>query len=97
MSTPESLFASVAPRLEALAQSNAVVGPVTSIGDKHVVPLVELSLGMGGAGGGGEGPNPSTGAQGKGFGGGAGGGAKVTPVAVIVVEGNQVSLQPLGH
>jgi uncharacterized spore protein YtfJ len=97
MSTPENLFNSLAPRLEALAQSNAVIGPITSVGDKHVVPLVELSLGLGGGGGGGEGPDRTSGAHGKGFGGGAGGGAKVTPVAVIVVDGNKVSLQALGH
>lgn len=97
MSSPETLFTSVAPRLEALARANAVVGTVTSVGGRHVLPLVELSLGLGGGGGGGQGPDRETGAHGKGFGGGAGGGAKVTPVAVIVVDGNQVTLQPLGH
>jgi uncharacterized spore protein YtfJ len=96
MSEPEKLFESVAPRLEALAKSNAVVGPITTVGGRHAIPLVELALGLGGAGGSGEGDDPATGGHGKGIGGVAGGSAKATPVAVIVVDNGKVSIQGLG-
>ena len=95
--TEEKLFASVAKRLEALARNNAVVGEVTGVGGRHAIPLVEVSLGLGGGGGAGEGDDPNTGSHGKGQASGAGGGAKVTPVAVIVVENGTVKLETLGH
>lgn len=91
------MFESVAPKLEALAKSNAVVGRVVSVDGRHAVPLVELSLSVGGGGGSGTGDDVSAGARDRGLGGGAGGGAKATPVAVVVVEGNRVRINPLGH
>ncbi len=92
-----SLLDSVAPKLEALVGSNAVVGRVLSVDGRHVVPLVELSLSLGGAGGQGEGDDPETGLHGSGSGGAAGGGARATPVAVLVVEDGDVRLETLGH
>jgi uncharacterized spore protein YtfJ len=97
MKEPDRLFESVAPKLEALVRSNAVLGPTTTVGTRHAIPLVELSLGLGGGGGLGEGDDPKTGTRGKGHGGAAAGGAKVTPVAVLVIDGDRVQLQPLGH
>lgn len=93
----QSLFDTVVPRLEALARSNAVIGPVTSVGERHVIPLVEISLGLGGGGAGGEGEDPESSAHGKGHGGGAGGGTRVTPVAVVVVENGTARIESLGH
>ncbi len=97
MKDMEKLFSSVAPKLEALVKANAVVGPKTSVGDRHAIPLVELSLGLGGGGAGGDGSDPRSGAKGSGHGGAAGGGVKVTPVAVLVVDGGDVQIQSLGH
>lgn len=94
MAESDSLFQHIAPRLEGLVKSNAVVGPIISVGDRHAIPLVELSLGLGG-GGGGEGEAPRSGEHGLGA--GAGGGTKVTPVAVVVVEGSAVHIQTLAH
>ncbi len=73
------------------------MGPTTTVGKRHAIPLVELSLGLGGGGAGGEGADPKSGVGGKGLGGAAGGGAKATPVAVVIIDGNNVSVQPLGH
>jgi uncharacterized spore protein YtfJ len=97
MRDTEKLFENVAPKLEALVKSNAVVGDTITVGNRHAIPLVELSLSLGGGGGGGEGDDPETGIHGEGFGGAAGGGAKATPVAVLVIEGNDVRINPLGH
>jgi uncharacterized spore protein YtfJ len=93
----ENLFESVVPRLEALVKSNAVLGPITTVGSRHAVPLVELSLGLGGGGGGGEGDDPATKVHSGGQAAGAAGGARVTPVAVLIVDGATVSIHPLGH
>ncbi len=97
MKDAEQLFESVAPKLEALVKSNAVVGSTITVDGRHAIPLVELSLSLAGGGGEGEGDDPDTGAHGKGHGGGAGGGAKATPVAVLVVENGEVRINPLGH
>ncbi len=97
MKDTQKLFASVAPKLEAMVKANAVVGPRTSVGNRHAIPLVEISLGLGGGGGGGDGVDPKGGAEGRGHGGAAGGGVKVTPVAVLIVDGSDVHLESLGH
>lgn len=82
-------------RLRELARGNAVVAKRVSLGDRHVIPLCELSLGFGGAGGMGEGTDPESGGAGKGTAGGAGGAAKAAPVAVIIVEGGKVRIDTL--
>jgi uncharacterized spore protein YtfJ len=97
MKDTEDLFERVAPKLEGLVKGNAVVGTILSVGPRHAIPLVELSLSLGGGGGSGDGTDPATGGHGSGHGGAAGGGMKATPVAVVVVEGNNVTIQPLGH
>ena len=80
-------------RFRSLARANAVVAKPISIGDRHVIPLCEVALGMGASMGQGE---STEGDKGKGSVGGGGGGARVTPVAVLVVEGNRVRLEKLG-
>ena len=88
------LFEAVEARLQHLAKANAVVGTPISVGDQHILPLVELSVGVGG--GGGLGKDKSQKAPGKGEGGGAGGGARATPVAVVVVEGGKARIERIG-
>jgi len=82
--------------LAKLAEDNAVVGKAISVGDRHVVPLCEITLAFGGGAGSGEGTveerlNPS-GARGQ----GAGGAAKTRPMAVLVIDGDSVKLKALG-
>lgn len=92
------LLTRLTTRLGALAKSNAVVARRVSVGDRHVIPLCELSVGIGGGGGQGEGSDPEKGeTAGKGLAGGAGGSAKASPVAVIVVEGGRVRVESLGQ
>ncbi len=84
--------------LKQLARENAVVAKPISIEDRHVVPLCNLAMGYGGGlgeGTGGEKGKESAHGSGKAIGHGAGGGGRVTPVAVIVVEGDQVRLESL--
>ncbi len=88
--------------LEQLTKENAVVAKPISVGDRHVVPLCKLRMGYGGGIGGGEQEGCESGkgdqhgeGKGGGEGSGAGGGARVTPVAVIVVDGDKVRLESL--
>lgn len=85
-------------RLRELAKGNAVVAKKVSVGNRHVIPLCELTVGFGGGGGQGEGSDPDNSqASGKGTAGGAGGSAKASPVAVILVEDGKVRIESLGH
>ena len=90
------LFLSISERLTALARGNAVVAKPLSVGDRHIVPLCELSLAFGGGGGGGEGPESGPEAGG-GTGGLSGGAAKASPVAILVVDDGKVRLERVGR
>ena len=86
------LFKALRAHLEKMVRANAVVGRAVSVGDRHAIPLCELSLAFGGGGGAAEGTKE----QQKGQGGGAGGGAKATPVAVLVIDGGKARLERVG-
>ena len=79
-----------------MAQSNAVVTQPVSFGDRHVLPMCELKLGFAGGGGTGEDKGGGEQSGGQGTGGVAGGSAKATPIAVIVVDGQNVRIESLG-
>lgn len=89
------ILEALSQQLRTLAQGNAVVAKPLSVGERHLIPLCQLSMGMGAGGGIGEGEADETAgyAGGKGVGGGAGGGAKVAPVAVVVIDGDDVRLE----
>ncbi len=94
------LFSAVTEKLQGLARKNAVVARPISVGERHVVPLCELSLGFGGGGGLGEGD--AAGAEAgdgttAGVGGAAAGGAKAAPVAVLIIENGKARLDNLGR
>ena len=94
----QTLLTTVSEKLRTLASNNAVVARKSSVGDRHVLPLCERSLGFAGAGG--QGEAIDAGAEqgaGKGTGGGAGGMAKAAPGAVIIVDGGQVRIESLAR
>ncbi len=92
----KELFLAVSERLTRLARGNAVVAKPLSVGDRHIVPLCELSLAFGGGGGGGEGTEGGAEAGG-GTGGLSGGAAKASPVAILVVDDGKVRLERVGR
>ena len=92
----KGIISLVGGRLKSLAQGNAVATAPLSVGDRHVLALCELSLGIGGGGGAGEEMRNGEHQNGKGIGGGVGGGAKATPVAVVVVDGENVHIESFG-
>ena len=104
MSEVSVFFQKLLTQLRTLASSNSVAAKPISVGDKHVVPLCELSVGLGGGGGRGEGGSLSHKEQGetdkpggKGFGQGfgGGGGVTITPIATLVVNGDDVQIKIL--
>ena len=88
------LFKALRAHMEKMVRANAVVGRAVSVGDRHAIPLCELSLAFGGGGGSGELPGSKD--QQKGQGGGAGGGAKAAPIAVLVVDNGKARLERVG-
>lgn len=93
----QGVISLIGERLKALAQKNVVVSKPVSLGTRHVLTLCELRLSFGGGGGSGEGEGADAAQGGQGTGGGAGGSAKATPVAVIVADGRDVRIAPIGH
>jgi len=94
----KEIFAAVSDRVAGLAKSNAVVAKPISVGDRHILPLCELTVGFGGGGGIGEGEPTKPGEDlVSGAGGGAGGAAKASPVAVLVIENGKVHIEHLGQ
>jgi uncharacterized spore protein YtfJ len=96
MQDVKNVIAMIGERLKKMAQSNAVVSKPISFGDRHVLPLCEIGFGFGGGSGSGEenGGGEPAGCQGTGS--GTFGGARATPVAVVVVDGQDVRIEPLG-
>jgi len=94
----EALLKTITDRLHHLAETNAIVGRTISVGDRHVIPLCELSMGFGGGGGAAQGEEVAEGGggtSGKGMGAGVGGGASAAPVAVVIVDGATVRIEGL--
>lgn len=77
-------------KLEKFFRTETVVGNPITVGEVTLVPIIEISFGLGSGG--------TAGKDSKGndsMGGGAGAGAKITPNAIMVIKGEEVSLIPL--
>lgn len=96
MNDVKGIISMISERLKKIAQSNAVVTKPVSFGDHHVLPMCELKLGFAGGGATGEDRGGGEQSGGQGTGGVAGGSAKATPIAVIVVDGQNVRIESLG-
>lgn len=75
---------------EKFVQTKTVIGEPFAVGDVTLVPIISVTCGIGG--GGGEGTAGQQGGNAGGTGVGIGGGFRVTPVGVVVVKGDDVSL-----
>ncbi|MDD4048939.1 MAG: spore germination protein GerW family protein, partial [Clostridia bacterium] len=76
--------------LEKFFCTETVVGEPITVGEIVLVPIIEISFGLGSGGGSGKDTKGN-----DGTGGGAGVGAKITPNAIMVIKGGEVSLMPL--
>lgn len=95
MQDVKNVISMIGEQLKKLARANAVVSKPISFGDRHVLPLCEISLGFGGGGGSGEDAGNGEQATGQGTGSGTAGSASSTPVAVVVVDGHDVRIESL--
>ncbi len=73
---------SILDGLQGVLSSKSVVGEPSKFGDTIIIPLVDISFGLG-AGGSNQESKSS---------GGGGGSAKVSPIAVLVINGSNVQL-----
>jgi uncharacterized spore protein YtfJ len=84
------LFDRAVGEIERMLNTKTVVGEPIKIEGTTLIPLVSVGFGFGV--GGGEGSEPQKGA---GQGGGTGGGGGVKPVALVIINGDQVRVEPI--
>lgn len=77
-------------KLEKFLQTKTVVGEPLVIGTTTIIPFVEISFGVGTGGGGGTDEKNN-----QGTGGGAGSGAKISPTAILVIQGDKTEILPI--
>lgn len=80
-----------------VTRPEAVFAPPVTVGGRTVISAAELLVGMGIGGGGGPSPATEGQAEGENAGMGAGGGgyAQSRPVAVIIIDGDGVRVEPV--
>jgi uncharacterized spore protein YtfJ len=92
MSQPtETIIAKLMEELTPLAKTETIIGQPVEVGNFTLLPISKISLGIGAGGGSG-----TPGGQSQGEGGGGGGGLTVTPVAFVVVKGDEISFHGVG-
>ena len=84
--------------IEKVMTANTVIGDPVSLGCKTIIPVVGMSVDFGGGGGEGTAVNMSESDCGTGTGGaggGAGGGFTIKPVALIIIDGDEIRVEHL--
>jgi uncharacterized spore protein YtfJ len=84
------LFDKAVGEIERLLNTKTVVGEPIKIEDTTLIPLVSVGFGFGV--GGGEGTESQ---KGTGHGGGTGGGGGVRPVALVILNKDQIRVEPI--
>lgn len=88
---PMEQMAVIASEVRNIAQTETVIGQPIQAGDATIVPVISVAIGFGAGGvAGGQGDAKATGT-----GGGGGAGISLTPVAFLVVQGDDVRLLPV--
>jgi uncharacterized spore protein YtfJ len=88
----------VRERLVNLAKDHGVFGQTLNLGETVILPLCEIKVGFGGGGGEGRGEGERSKEEvGKGefIGGFGGGGVRVIPTALVIIDGDQITLESL--
>lgn len=84
-------ISSVMNNVAATARVSAAFGEAQTVGEQTIIPVAEVMLGMGFGFGEGSGPEQT----GMGTGGGGGGGARSRPIAVVLVDQEEVTVKPV--
>ena len=86
----EKLFDKAVGEIERILTTKTAVGEPIEVAGNTIIPLVSVGFGFGV--GEGQGTDPK---KGSGHGGGTGGGGGVKPVALLIVNGDEVRLEPI--
>lgn len=92
MDVVENLVKATLGEIEKVLSTKTVVGEPMAVEGATLVPLVCAGFGFGTAGGEGRGEAKQ---KGEGGGGGTGGGAWVKPVAMVIIDGQGVRVEPI--
>ena len=92
MDVVENLVKATLGEIEKVLSTKTVVGEPMVVEGATLVPLVCAGFGFGAGGGEGKGEAKQ---KGEGAGGGTGGGAWVKPVAVVIIDGQGVRVEPI--
>lgn len=84
------LFDKAVGEIERMLSTKTVVGEPIKVDGATLIPLISVGFGFGV--GSGEGTEPD---KGSGHGGGTGGGGGVKPVAVVIVNADQIRVEPI--
>jgi uncharacterized spore protein YtfJ len=91
-----NLFEAVTASMARLAKTEHVVGKPIVHGQNVVIPLIEISVGFGAGGGSGEAKGrkaPAPSGNGLLQASGAGGGLAISPVGLLILEGENVRIE----
>jgi uncharacterized spore protein YtfJ len=78
---------------ERMISTRTVVGEPFTVGNVTLIPITSAMVGLGGGGGEGTAGKDQPGGAGE----GVGAGFRVTPVGVVVIKGDEVTLLPVGR
>ena len=92
MEIVESLVKTTLGEIEKVLSTKTVVGEPLVIEGKSIIPLVSVGFGFGAGGGSGKGEAKQ---KGEGSGGGSSGGAWIRPIAVIIIDKEGVTIEPI--
>ena len=84
----------IGSKIKDLARTETIIGEPMQVGETSIIPVVSIMAGWGAGAGSGK-AAPEEHAGGSGGGGGGGGGVRITPVAFIVIRGDDVNLLTL--
>lgn len=95
----EKLLRTAFGEIEKVVTANLVLGDPLHFEDKTIIPVVGMSIDFGGGGGSGmgrdTGENASSEGANAGEGGGAGCGFTIKPVALIIIDEEEIRVEPL--
>lgn len=89
------MMATTIQKIRELVDANTIIGaPIVANPETTLIPISKMSVGFGTGGGDFAGKNQKPGEPNS-FGGGGGAGVKITPVAFLVINGENVRLLPM--
>ena len=91
MADVENLVKTTLGEIEKVLNTKTIVGEPIIIEGNTIIPLISVGFGFGAGAGTGKGEKQ----KGEGTGGGTGGGAGVKPVAVVIVNKDGVTVEPI--